>query len=297
MMIRKYMIFSSVSRILCNWNFTLRSQRPSHLERTMIELYQFEMSSYAEKVRFILDYKGLDYKKVEVIPAIGQVEIFKLSGQRQVPVLKDDGTVVADSTAIAEYLDRKYSDKPIIPMDGKLRGQVMIMEQWADEIFGINARKGLLTSMSQNPSFRSALLPNTTPDVLKNLVSSIPSFDFLGGLGAPMGMSADKIKDDIRQNLSWLCSILSEQPYLVGDGPTLADFTVASLSMYIKFPTGTYLSIPEAVKGKGVPGIADNELYDTFWNWRDKLYSDFRHAGATIIPSGDPGRPTSISID
>ncbi len=263
----------------------------------MIQLYQFEMSSYAEKVRFILDYKGLDYKKVEVIPAIGQVEIFKLSGQRQVPVLKDDGTVVADSTSIAEYLDRKYSDKPIIPMDGKLRGQVMIMEQWADEIFGINARKGLFISMSQNPSFRSALLPNTTPDVLKNLVSAIPSFDLLGGLGAPMGMSADKFKDDIRQNLSWLCSILSEQAYLVGDAPTLADFTVAALSMYIKFPTGTYISMPEAVKGQGVPGIADNELYDTFWNWRDKLYSDFRQAGAPIIPTGDPGRPTSISID
>ena len=44
-------------------------------QRTMIELYQFEISSYAEKVRFVLDYKGLDYKKVEVLPAIGQVEI------------------------------------------------------------------------------------------------------------------------------------------------------------------------------------------------------------------------------
>ena len=296
-MIWRYLIFSSVSRILCLWNFTLRFQRPSHLERTMIELYQFEMSSYAEKVRFILDYKGLEYKKVEVIPAIGQVEIFKMSGQRQVPVLKDDGTVIADSTAIAEYLDRKYSDKSIIPTDGKLRGQVMIMEQWADEIFGINSRKGLLTTMSQNPSFRSALLPNTTPDVLKNLVSALPSFDFLGGLGAPVGLSTDKIKDNIRQNLSWLCSILSEQPYLVGDAPTLADFTVAALSMYIKFPTGTYLTIPEAIKGQGVPGIADNELYDTFWNWRDKLYCDFRRAGAPIIPSGDSGRPTSISID
>lgn len=269
----------------------------THFEPTMIELYQFEMSSYAEKVRFILDYKGLEYKKVEVTPAIGQVEVFQLSGQRQVPVLKDDGTVVADSTAIAEYLDRKYSDKPVIP-HGKLRGQVMIMEQWADEIFGINARKGLLTSMTQSASFRSALLPSATPDMLKNLVGSMPSFDFLGNLGAPIGLSTDKFKDEIRQNLSWLCSILSEQPYLVGETPTLADFTVAALSMYIKFPTGNYLNIPEAVKGQGVPGIADNELYDTFWTWRDQLYTDFRKASfVTPMPSGDSGRPTAISID
>jgi glutathione S-transferase len=263
----------------------------------MIQLYQFEISSYAEKVRFILDYKGLEYKKVEVTPAIGQVEVFQMSGQRQVPVLKDDGTVVADSTAIAEYLDRKYSDKPVIP-HGKLRGQVMIMEQWADEIFGMNARKGLLTSMTQNPSFRSALLPSATPDMLRNLVGSLPSFDFLGNLGGPIGLSTDKFKDDIRQNLSWLCSILSEQPYLTGDAPTLADFSVAALSMYIKFPTGNYIDVPESVKGQGVPGIADNELYETFWTWRDKLYSDFRNTSIpTARPSADSGRPTSISID
>jgi glutathione S-transferase len=262
----------------------------------MIELYQFEISSYAEKVRFILDYKGLDYKKVEVTPAIGQVEVFQMSGQRQVPVLKDEGTVVADSTAIAEYLDRKYSDNPIIP-HGKLRGQVMIMEQWADDVFGMNARKGLVTSMAQNPVFRSALLPSATPDMLKNLVSSIPSFDLLSNLGAPIGLSTDKFKDEIRQNLSWLCSILSEQPYLVGDVPTLADFAVAGLSMYIKFPTGNYINVPESVKGQGVPGIADNELYETFWTWRDKLYSDFRKSSTpTVIPTNS-GRPTSISID
>lgn len=266
----------------------------------MIELYQFEISSYAEKVRFVLDYKGLDYKKVEVLPAIGQVEVFKLSGQRQVPVLKDEGTVISDSTSIAEFLDRKYTGKPVIPSDLKSRGQVMLIEQWADDIFGINARKGFILSMSQNPSFRSAMLPSTTPDVLRNLISSIPSLDFLGNLGASVGMSSDKIKDEIRQNLSWLCGILSEQPYLTGSEPTLADFTVAALSMYIKFPTGNYIDLPESVKGKGVLGIADNPLYDTFWTWRDKLYSDFRK---TSVPStftsgnASPSGPTSISID
>jgi len=30
----------------------------------MIELYQFELSQYSEKVRLILDYKGLAYRKV-----------------------------------------------------------------------------------------------------------------------------------------------------------------------------------------------------------------------------------------
>ena len=38
----------------------------------MIELYQFELSHYCEKIRLILDYKGLEYRKVEVTPGVGQ---------------------------------------------------------------------------------------------------------------------------------------------------------------------------------------------------------------------------------
>ncbi len=34
----------------------------------MLELYQFELSAYCEKVRLILDYKGLAYKKRDVVP-------------------------------------------------------------------------------------------------------------------------------------------------------------------------------------------------------------------------------------
>jgi len=64
----------------------------------MIELYQFEVSHFSEKVRLILDYKGLEYKKIEVTPGIGQLDVFKLSGQRQLPVIKDGDTVVSDST-------------------------------------------------------------------------------------------------------------------------------------------------------------------------------------------------------
>ena len=59
----------------------------------MLELYQFELSQYSEKVRLILDYKGLEYRKIEVTPGIGQVELFQKTGQRQVPVLKDGSKI------------------------------------------------------------------------------------------------------------------------------------------------------------------------------------------------------------
>ena len=264
----------------------------------MLELYQFELSQYAEKVRLILDYKGLAYRKIEVTPGIGQLDIFRMSGQRKVPVLKDGNEVIADSTAIAKYLDRKYPDRPLIPADPQLRGVCLLMEEWADESIGVKSRKVLYGALSQSLTLRTALLPTTTPDVLKVLVGSVPS-ELVNVLGFGIGIGPDVVQsgtEDIKQDLEALCLLLMNRPYLVADHPTLADFAVAGLSMLLKFPEGNYLDIPENLKGKGIPGIADSMAYETFFNWRDRLYADYRK---TLIPSSTsaPSAPTSIQID
>ncbi|MDP8965438.1 MAG: glutathione S-transferase family protein [Cyanobacteriota bacterium] len=265
----------------------------------MLELYQFELSQYSEKVRFILDYKGLAYRKIEVTPGVGQLDLFRLSGQRKVPVLKDGTTVISDSTAIAMYLDRKYPDKPIIPTDPKERGLCLLMEEWADESIGAKSRKALFGAMSQNQSFRTSILPNTTPDFLKTVVGSVPSelFDFLG---AGVGFSSDVIKeakDALKQDLEALSLLLLDRPYLVTDYPCLADFAVAGLSMLLKFPAGPYLDLPETLKGKGVPGLADSSVYETFFDWRDRLYADYRKPLTATSTVGSGSAPTSIEID
>ena len=263
----------------------------------MLELYQFELSQYSEKVRLILDYKGLAYRKIEVTPGVGQLELFRLSGQRRVPVLKDGTTVISDSTAIAMYLDRQYPDKPLIPSDPKQRGLCLLMEEWADQSIGLLSRKVLFGAVSQNPSFRTSILPNTTPDFLKTIVGSVPS-ELVELLGAGVGYSADVVKeakDSLKQDLEALSLILLDSPYLVTDQPTLADFAVAGLSMLLKFPTGPYLEIPNDLKGKGIPGFADSSIYETFFDWRDRLYADYRKPTASTVGNGSA--PTSIEID
>ena len=93
-----------------------------------------------------------------------------------------------------------------------------------------------------------------------------------------------------------LCLILQNQPYLTGDTPTLADLAVAGLSILLKFPAGSYLDIPDPLKGKGIPGLADNITFEPFFAWRDRLYTDFRK-GSSTPTSGNASSPTSISID
>ena len=263
----------------------------------MLELYQFELSQYCEKVRLILDYKGLEYRKIEVTPGIGQMELFRLSGQRQVPVLKDGDTIVADSTEIAFYLERKYPETPIIPDDPLLRGQCLLIEEWADESIGLKGRKAFLGALNQNQNFRTAVLPKTVPDLFKSLIGAVPS-ELLDLLGTGVGLGPETVKDakkGLMQDLEALSLILEQRPYLVSDRPTLADLAVAGLSTIIKFPAGNYMNVPEELKGKGIPGLADNSAYEPFFAWRDRLYVDYRRP--LMATSTTASSPTSIDIE
>lgn len=264
----------------------------------VMELYQFEMSQYSEKVRLILDYKGLPYKKIEVTPGVGQLEVFRLSGQRQLPVLKDGSTVIADSTAIAFYLEKEYPEKPLIPSDPYQKGLCLMMEEWADESIGTKSRKVLFGALTQNQDFRNSILPSTTPDFVRNFVGAVPPevFDILG-LGVGLGSDSIKLAQDaLKQDLEALCLLLNNRPYLVGDQPTLADLTVASLSILLKYPEGNYIDIPEALKGKGIPGIADNSDYEVFFAWRDRLYQQYRQP-LSSSSSTSASSPNRIEID
>ncbi|WP_066382959.1 MULTISPECIES: glutathione S-transferase family protein [unclassified Anabaena] len=263
----------------------------------MLELYQWELSHYSEKVRLILDYKGLEYRKIEVTPGIGQVDLFRLTGQKQVPVLKDGNKYIADSTEIAKYLDLEYPERPLIPKDPKRKGLTLMMEEWADESIGIKGRKALFSAISQDQNFRKSLLPTSTPDVLKTLVEGVPS-DFLTVLGFGVGYSPDVIKSaiaDLKQDLEALTLLLADSPYLTGDEPTLADLAVAGLSILLKFPEGAYLDLPATLRGKGVPSIADNPDYAPFFEWRDRIYAQFRKPLIGVPPTGSA--PTSIQIE
>ena len=270
----------------------------------MLELHQFEASHYSEKVRLILDYKQLSYRTIEVTPGLGQIDLYRLSGQRQVPVLKDGDEVIPDSSAIARYLDTKYPERPIIPTDPKKKGLCLMMEAWADESIGLNGRKAMIGAFNQHPNFRTALLPVATPDLVKKVVGAVPS-DFLSLLGIGAGFGPDAVKsatEILRQDLEALCLILSTQPYLCGDQPTLADFAVAGLSMYLKFPSEIYVDLPVGICNKGVPGLADDPAFSAFWLWRDQLYSDFRKPrgigpSASASTTGSATGPVAIGID
>ena len=86
----------------------------------MLTLYQFPISHYCEKVRWALDYKGLDYTSKNLLPGIHLIVIKKIAQRSSVPVLVDGEKIIQNSADIIDHLDRSYPGKPLTPADAAL---------------------------------------------------------------------------------------------------------------------------------------------------------------------------------
>ena len=241
-----------------------------------MQLHQFRHSAFCEKVRLVLAAKGLSYTVVEVVPGLGQLELFRLSGQRQVPVLVDGGDVVADSTAIALHLERRHPEPALLPRDPQLRARTLLLEDWADTALACRCREALLQAAAVDPVLRVALLPEATPAPLRQLVGQLPA-----GLMASLGDAAGTVlgprnQDPLQAQLEQLAVLVAAGPHLVGDQLTLADLAVAAQLSLLKFPACS--GAPLA--GRGVAGIADSPLLEPLFSWRDQLLARLRPAAA-----------------
>lgn len=102
----------------------------------MITLYQYGNSVCAQKVRFTLAEKGLEYEKREVDLFKSEQynpEYLKLNPKGVVPTLMHDGKPVIESTLICEYLDEVFPDPPLMPENPYDRGQMRLWSKMVDE--------------------------------------------------------------------------------------------------------------------------------------------------------------------
>lgn len=229
----------------------------------MLELHQFRHSAFCEKVRLVLAAKQLAYNVVEVTPGVGQLELYRLSGQRQVPVLVDGAEVIADSTAIAQYLEAKVPEPALLPADPALRAQVLLLEDWADTALAAGARLALVQAAAADPVLRGGLLPEATPAPLRSFVGALPT-GLLSGLGQVIDHGG---LEQLRTNLQQLCALVQQQPFLVGDALSLADLAVVAQLSLLLFPA----SAGAPLAGRGVPGLADDPQLAPLWAWRDGI--------------------------
>ena len=87
---------------------------------TPLKFYRYPLSGHAHRVELMLSLLGVPHEAVDVDLRQREQkrpEFLALNAFGQVPVIDDNGVVVADSTAILVYLAKRYGGQAWLPQD------------------------------------------------------------------------------------------------------------------------------------------------------------------------------------
>jgi glutathione S-transferase len=163
----------------------------------MIRVWRIPFSTNVERVALALAHKGLEADWVDVDPS-DRAPVEAVSGQPLVPVLEEDGRVVADSTAILEYLEERHPEPPLYPRDEARGAEARLLVDWFNRVW-----KG-------PPNELDELLAMQDRDQGR-----------MQALAAELEHSRDVFE-----------SLLAGRDYLLGDEPGAVDFAVFPFLKY-----------------------------------------------------------------
>jgi len=233
-------------------------------------LWQIDISHYAEKVRWALDYKEVDHVRRSPLPGTHiPIALFLTRGaQPTIPVLQMDGRAIGDSTAIIAALDAKHLDRPLYPPTPDARSRALQLEDWFDENLGPHTRLLPFYELIQEPEIFAEVAAASVPGPLgkaKPVVGAYGRIYTSLRWGANKSEEAQRARDGIVAAFDELEAELEEGDgeFLVGDKLSVADVTAASLFYPIVVP-------PEGPLSPDLP--------------RPPAFDEFRHS-----LSGRPG--------
>ncbi len=90
------------------------------MQEPIVRLYDYWRSSAAYRVRIALNLKRIAYQatQVNLLTAEHRGEAYRrVHPQGLLPALEVDGHVLVQSLAIIDYLDRRFPDLPLLPVD------------------------------------------------------------------------------------------------------------------------------------------------------------------------------------
>jgi len=163
-----------------------------------VRVYRIPYSTNVERVALALGHKGLDVGWIDVADH-DRSPVEAASGQRLVPVLDDDGTIVADSPVIVRYLEEKHPKRPVYPAEPARRAEVEVFVDWFNAVW------------KRPPNLIAAELEKPEPDELR----------------------IDELGSRITAELDHFEALLDERDWLFGDAFGVADLMAFPFLKYM----------------------------------------------------------------
>ena len=113
-------------------------------------VYGSSLAPAARKVLAFIAEKGLDAEHRPVAPHDASPAFKLASPLGQIPAFSDDVVNLCDSAAICHYLERRYPDPPLFPVDAKSYGRMVWFDQFADHFLG-TAECTIVTNLVVKP--------------------------------------------------------------------------------------------------------------------------------------------------
>lgn len=179
-----------------------------------MKLYQLVASPFAVRVRIALYAKGVTPEFAAPPDGIGSDAFRKITPLGKVPSLVcDDGTVIAESAVINEYLEDKFPDPSLLPSDAKDRACARMVTQLTDTY--VFARY-------------------------------LPLFTTVKAEGKSSSAVADGMKG-VKEGLAALERIVDAGMYAVGNALSLADCALVPALFYVTEYSTEYFGVDDAL--------------------------------------------------
>jgi glutathione S-transferase len=194
-------------------------------------LWHLKVSHYNEKARWALDYKGVPHIRRAATPGRHARIAESLGAGRTFPVLELDGEILGDSTLIIGALERRYPDPPLYPGDPADARRALEIEDFFDEELGPHLRLLVLEHMLPDARLLlGAFAPDLTGGrrLVARAMHPLTRRKIVADFGID-GPGVERAWSKCRLACERFGSELQPNGYLVGDGFSVADLTVAAL--------------------------------------------------------------------
>ncbi len=155
----------------------------------MMRLYSGTSCPYSHRCRIVLFEKGMDFEVIDVDLMNKSEDVAAINPYGKVPVLVERDLVLYEANIINEYIDERFPHPQLMPPDPVMRGRARLFLHRFEQ----------------------------------ELYSHVDAIEH----GVPK--AAEKARTIIRDNLTQLAQILTNQKFLLGNEYSMLDVAIAPL--------------------------------------------------------------------